>query len=235
MATIPKWQYDETRHCGVDYSDQAQVEVYDKSHQTFRDYEKETEAIIDRLGIDTDNTIIDMGCGTGGFALHAAKKCKKVYATDISKAMLEYADQKAKKVGIKNIEFCHGGFLTYKHCGEPVDAIVSVIALHHLPDFWKLVGLKHIYDMLKPGGKFYLFDVVFSFDINNYKTYLDQWVEGTKQKVGNEMAAEVEIHASEEYSTFDWIMEEMLKKTGFNIEMNDYKNGVLATYLCKKI
>ncbi len=235
MTMIAKWQYDEMKHCGVDYSNQAQVEVYDKRHQRFRDYEKEAQAIIDQLELGADDMVIDIGCGTGAFTLHAAKYCEKIYAIDISKAMLEYANQKAQKAGLDNIEFCHGGFLTYEHCAEPVEAIVSVVALHHLPDFWKLIGLRRAAAMLKPGGKFYLSDVVFSFDVGDYKSCLGTWVRATGEKVDSEFVAEVETHAREEYSTFDWAMEELLKRAGFKIEKSDYKDGFLATYLCAKM
>ena len=234
MTTRPKWQYNEMKHCGVDYSNQAQVEVYDKRHQRFRDYEREAEAIIDRLALGADDMIIDIGCGTGAFTLCAAKYCKKIYGVDVSKVMLDYCNQKAQKAGLDNIEFCHGGFLTYEHCAEPVDAIVSVAALHHLPDFWKLIALRRLAAMLKPNGKFYLFDVVFSFDVADYRCRLDEGVKSTGEKVGSEFVAEVETHARDEYSTFDWIMEELLKKAGFEIDTSDYRDGFLATYLCTK-
>jgi SAM-dependent methyltransferase len=77
-----------------------------------------------------------MGCGTGAFALHAAPYYRKIYAVDIARAMLGRARRKARKAGLTNIEFRRGGFLTYEHADDPVDAVVSVLALHHLPDFW---------------------------------------------------------------------------------------------------
>jgi len=234
MTTKPKWQYDEMKHCGVDYSNRAQVEVYDKRHQRFRDYESEARAIIDGLGLGTDETVIDIGCGTGAFTLYAAKSCKKFYAVDVSKAMLDYTSQKAQKAELDNIEFCHGGFLTYEHCAEPVDAIVSGAALHHLPDFWKLIALRRLAAILKPDGKFYLGDVVFSFDIANYKPAMDEWVKSMAQNVGPEFVAEAETHFREEYSTSDWIMEGLLGRAGFEIEHSDYKDSFLASYLCTK-
>ena len=128
--------------CGVKYNNVFCALSYDKHHRKFRDYEKEANEIIAILGLDNNQTVIDIGCGTGAFVIHASKNCKKVYAVDVSKAMLRCARRKAKKAGIDNLEFHHGGFLTYKHSAEPVDAIVSTLALHHLPDFWKLVALK---------------------------------------------------------------------------------------------
>lgn len=234
MTTRPEWQYDEMKHCGVDYSDLAQVEVYDKRHQRFRDYEQESQTMIDRLGLGANDTVIDLGCGTGAFTLCAAKHVKKIYAVDISQAMLGYCEQKAQKAGLDNIEFCQGGFLTYEHSGEPVEAIISVAALHHLPDFWKMIALRRLAAMLKDNGKLYLFDVVFSFDIANYKACLDEWVKSTADKVGSEFAAEAQTHVREEYSTFGWIMEGLLEKAGFKIEKNDYTHDLLTTYLCTK-
>lgn len=140
MRERPRWQYDEMKHCGVDYSDPGQVEVYDARHQRFRDHEEEARAILDALDIGPDDTIIDLGCGSGAFALPAARFCKKVYAVDVSEAMLEYCRQKAREGVLSNIEFRQGGFLTYEHDGEATNVIVSVAVLHHLPDFWKLVG-----------------------------------------------------------------------------------------------
>ncbi|MFH1569421.1 MAG: class I SAM-dependent methyltransferase, partial [Gemmatimonadota bacterium] len=105
-------------------------------HKKFRDYRKSSEEIIRRLSLDTHSTVIDLGSGTGAFALHVATKCRTVYAVDISAAMLEYCRQQAEKEGLTNIIFRQGGLLTYEHGAELADAAVCVAVLHHLPDFW---------------------------------------------------------------------------------------------------
>jgi ubiquinone/menaquinone biosynthesis C-methylase UbiE len=148
--------------------------------------------------------------------------------------MLRCARRKAKKARLNNIEFHPGGFLTYDHRANPVDAIVSTVVLHHLPDFWKLAGLKHLARMCKAGGKLYLFDVVFSFDMNDYENRLDRWVRTTGEKVGSTFAAEVKTHVREEYSTFDWIMEGMLERAGFVIETVNYRDEFTAAYMCTR-
>lgn len=230
----PGWRFDEMKSCGAKFKSIFCAGKYDKQHRKFRDYEKESKEIMSLLALGSQGTVMDMGCGTGAFAIHAAGYFKKVFAVDISQAMLRCARKKAKTAGLKNVEFCHGGFLTYQHCAESVDAIVSVAALHHLPDFWKLIALKRLAVMLKPGGKVYLFDVVFSFDVTNYGHYLDEWVKSTGEKVGSEFVAEVETHVRDEYSTFDWVMEGLIEKAGFQIEKADYREGFFATYLCTK-
>jgi len=230
----PGWRYNELKPCGVNYNSALCSMSYDIHHRKFRDYQKESEEITALLDLDKGQTVMDMGCGTGAFAIHAAEQCKKVYAVDVSKAMLRCARRKAKKAKLDNIEFHHGGFLTYDHAPNPVDVIVSTIALHHLPDFWKLAGLKRLAQMCEPGGKLYLSDVVFSFDIDDYESRLGQWVKSMTERIGPTFARELEIHVREEYSTFGWIMEGLLDRAGFAIEKTDYRNDFLAVYLCTR-
>ncbi len=234
MALKRNWQYDEMKHSGVDYSDPALVEEYDTKHQKFRDYKKGTETIIQILRISTESTIIDMGAGTGAFALNAAGYCKTIYAVDVSKAMLDYIRRKAEQAGIRNIIPCHGGFLTYNHLAEPADIMVCTGVLHHLPDFWKLIGLKRVAGMLKPKGKLFLFDVVFTGNMDNYDDRFDEWVLSIAKNVGEDFASELEAHIRDEYSTFDWIMEGILERSGFHIENTQYTDGFGANYICTK-
>jgi ubiquinone/menaquinone biosynthesis C-methylase UbiE len=131
------WQYNEFQHVGKDYSIPNEVEMYDSSHSDFRDIEKESNAVFDILGIGKNDVMIDFGSGTGTFAIQAALRCAAIYAVDVSPAMIEYAKIKADKAGVKNISFCHGGFLTFEYDGPAADVIVTTFAFHHLPDFWK--------------------------------------------------------------------------------------------------
>jgi len=221
MFKTPKWTYDEMKQTGVDYSSVEQVQHYDDMHQRFRDYEKNSNAIIKLLNLDSNSTVIDMGAGTGAFALHAAKHCRKVYAVDVSSAMLEHCRKKGEGMGLSNVLYCHGGFLTYEHEAEPADAMVSIAALHHLPDFWKLVALRRAAGMLKAGGRFFLFDIVFPSATKDLEDRLDAWVRSIAERSGHELAAEAKIHIREEYSTYDWVMEGLLERAGFKIETGD--------------
>ena len=234
MNFCASWQYDEMQQVGTDYTDDTQVQAYDLRMQKLRDVKKETENIIKTIKLGKNQKILEFGTGTGSFAMETAKHCAKVFAVDISPQMLEFARQKAKIEGIDNIEFHNAGFLTYVHRGEPLDAIVSQLALHHLPDFWKMIALKRIYQLLKNGGTFYLSDVVFSFPIEDYNYKIDNWIDTIKEKVGINFAEEAEMHIKEEYSTFDWIMEGLLKRAGFHIDKAEYSEDFMAVYVCIK-
>jgi len=231
---FPEWQYDELKQVGIDYTEQSEVQVYDTQMQRLRDIKKEVEDFMKSTGLTYDRTVLEIGTGTGELAIEIARYCTKVFAADVSPTMLKFARQKARDRDVSNIEFHDGGFLTYTHAGEPLDVIVSQLALHHLPDFWKLIALKRIYAMLKNGGKFYLRDVVYSFEGNHHE-FFESWINGVKEAAGERMAKDLATSIKEEYYTFDWIMEELLQRAGFIIEKAEHKDGFMAVYLCSKL
>lgn len=201
--------------------------------QRLRDIETETNNIRELLRIDNADRILEIGTGTGELALKLSGYCKEVVAIDVSKTMIEFAKMKAESRNKKNIQFYTAGFLTFENCTEPFDAVVTQLALHHLPDYWKMIALTRIYGMLKEGGKLYLLDVVFPSMTQDYHDYFNKIVTELRESTGNELAEETETHIREEFSTLDWIMEGLLKNAGFYIESVKY-DGFLAGYLCKK-
>jgi ubiquinone/menaquinone biosynthesis C-methylase UbiE len=156
MTNVPKWQYNEFRHIGVDFSDLEQVLTYDERQQTKLEEER---ALVKTLGIASGQVVVEFGCGTGTFALAAAETGAQVIAVDVSQVMIAYASRQASKAGL-NIQFVNAGFLTYEHTGAPAHFVVSKYALHHLPDFWKSIALARIYNLLGDGGQLYLEDVI---------------------------------------------------------------------------
>ncbi len=230
--SAPAWHYDEMVHVGKDFSDFEVVEAYDARHRKFRQIDKENEDTIAAIGLQSDHIVADFGCGTGNFALMAARRCRCVYAIDISRSMLDFTKWKAEKEGIRNIEYCQGGFLTYEHKGQPLDAISTSLALHHLPDFWKQKALRRLNAMLKDGGRLYLADVVF--EEKDCEKNIQVWIDKLSAQMGEEMRADISRHVAKEYSTFSWIMEGLLVRAGFRIERVDNSEGVYARYLCVK-
>ena len=234
LESRPSWYYNEEKHAGVDYADERTAAKYDARHAEFRDFKKDAGIIMDRISLKPEHAIIDLGCGTGAFVIPAAEACRKVHAVDVSPAMLAVCARKAKEKGLHNIVTHNAGFLTYIHDDEPADAIITVAALHHLPDFWKMIALKRMHEMLKPGGKLYIFDVVFSFAVEDFKFHMNGWVESMRQKANPAMAEETIIHIRDEFSTFDWILDGMLTRTGFTIEQKFSGFPYCFTYICRR-
>ncbi|MGB9941214.1 class I SAM-dependent methyltransferase [Methanosarcina sp.] len=233
MSQYLRWYYDEFKQIGVDYTDLEEVQAYDLRMQKLRDTENEANSIRKLLGIKNTDRVLEIGTGTGELTLKLSDHCKKIVAVDVSKTMIDCAKIKAESQNKTNIQFCNAGFLTYENYAEPFDIIVTQLALHHLPDYWKMVALRRIYGMLKEGGKFYLRDVVFPSMIRDYDSYFNKIITDLKKFAGDEIAEETEIHLREEFSTLDWIMEGLLKSAGFYIESVEY-DGFMAGYCCKK-
>lgn len=226
------WQYDEFKQIGTDYDSIEEVEAYDRRMQSLRDVAGEAAHILDVLGVTPESTIVEIGAGTGEFAIRAAARCTKVYAADISEMMLQYARRKADSRGVGNVEFMRAGFLTFT-LGEPVDAVVSQLALHHLPDYWKAVALSRIYDALKDGGRLFLRDAVFPGDVRASEAVFEGWIARTEEQSGGSFRVEIERHIRDEYSTLDWIMEGLLERAGFSVT-GDGSQGLIRTYVCVK-
>ena len=227
-----EWLYNEFQQTGKDYASQEEVNVYDPSHDDFREITKEIQEAASWLQTDKRSKILDIGCGTGNFSIHFANLCEKVYAIDVSETMLKFAQNKANSSNADNITFSHTGYLNFELPNNHVDGIISSLSLHHLPDFWKGVALEKIFAVLKPGGRFYLYDVVIP-DQQSKET-IQGFIDRQGKRGGDFMKDDTIIHFREEYSTFDWIMKTLLTNAGFIIKMDDFKDGVLKQYLCEK-
>ena len=62
--------------------------------------------VISRL--DSNSTIVDIGAGTGSWAILMAKKVKKVTAIEPSESMIEVMSENAEREGVKNLEIIQG-------------------------------------------------------------------------------------------------------------------------------
>jgi ubiquinone/menaquinone biosynthesis C-methylase UbiE len=197
-----------------------------------RDVAADAEKILSLLDLSSDDVLLEVGTGTGAFARAAAGRCRAVVAVDVSPVMISYAAERARDERIGNILFKEAGFLTYEHEGEPVAAVVSKLALHHLPDAWKLIALRRIRGMLREGGKLYLSDVVFpDCAQDGWQEYFQEVVEAMPEDRRAEMAS----HIRQEYSTFDWMMREMLVRAGFSLESVELEGSFLGHYLCRRL
>ena len=227
------WYYNETVTLNVDFHDPKEVEEYDERMGKLRNVAAEAEEIAEDLALSPDSTVWEIGTGTGECSLALASRCRRIYATDISRAMLAYARKKKEERRVNNVVFEVGGFLSgfQPECG--VNGIVSQLALHHLPDFWKSMAFKVVSKKLLPNGRFYLRDVIFPSDVDNYDSFFAQAVEGLRARAGDEMARRTIQHIRKEYSTLDWILEGMMERNGLKIVKKE-SEGFLTVYVCEK-
>lgn len=112
--TTPRWFPDELARAGPEHLDAEYVEGYDDKAGTDP---TEDVALLRDLGLNATSTLVDLGAGTGTFALAVAPFCRRVVAVDVSAAMLNQLRAKAARMGTINIDYVRAGFLSYQHQG----------------------------------------------------------------------------------------------------------------------
>ena len=232
MADGPRrnrgWLLDEINSIGRENLDAVHVSRYDEKEDA--DAAGEVR-LLQSLGLSRGSTVVDLGAGTGQFALAAAEAFARVIAVDPSPVMLRLLREKAA-VRSAPLEIVEGGFLTYDHAGEPPDLVYSRYALHHLPDFWKAIALDRIRRMLRPQGMVRLWDVVYHFTADDAEDRIEQWCATGSTDDGEWSRAELEEHVRDENSTFTWLLEPMMLQAGFEIRDASYSDdGFFAKYL----
>ena len=152
---------DELAHAGQEHLDEAYVAGYEAKSQY--DPTPDVDVLRDH-GLDRHSTVVDLGAGTGVFAIAVAPHCGRVIAVDVSPAMVDVLHRQVAVSGLDNIEVVHGGYLTYEHSGAAPGFVFSRNAMHQVPDFWKGIALDHVARLLPPDGVLRLRDLVFDFE-----------------------------------------------------------------------
>ena len=111
-------------------------------------------AVLDRLELDGDETVIDAGCGSGRVteALLERLPRGRVIAVDASPSMVSAARERLKRSGVgpERVEVWEGDLLELE-VAEPVDAILSTATFHWIADHDRLFARLHA--VLRPGGR----------------------------------------------------------------------------------
>jgi ubiquinone/menaquinone biosynthesis C-methylase UbiE len=226
MAT--SWMLDELTHAGPEHLDPAFVAGFDRKQGP--DAVDDVAILLDH-GIGAASTVVDLGTGTGRFALAMAPHVRRVVAADVSPAMLAHLREHAAG----NVELVQAGFLSYQHHGSPADAVYTRHALHQIPDFWKALALDRVARILRPGGILRLRDLIFDFQPADAEPILDSWLDGAvTDPAQGYTRADLAEHLRTEYSTFRWLLEPMLDAAGFEIVTADFRGKIYGGYTCVK-
>ena len=226
----PTWFIDELDFAGRENLDAEHVARYDGKEDASAAAEV---AFLQDLGLTPDSLVVEFGSGTGQFTVAVAPACARVIAVDVSPVMLRRLEDKVATMGLRNVEHVHAGFLSYEHAGPPADFVYSRFALHHLPDFWKAVAFDRLHRIVRPGGVVRLWDVVYDFAPSEAEERLEAWCATGGDGVEGEWSrAELEEHVRDEHSTFTWLLEPMMRRSGFDIVRAEHSDdGIFAKYL----
>ncbi len=89
-------------------------------------------ALLRRMEVSPECTVLDVGCGTGALAIPLARKVRRVTALDWSSAMLNVLRQKAREARIGNIVPIAGNWLEVR-IGSEIEPHDVVVASRSLP------------------------------------------------------------------------------------------------------
>ena len=92
--------------------------------------EEVRDAVLNAVRINSTDTVLDVGAGTGFLTEAAARLASKVIALDFSKGM---SDEAISKLGKGNVEFRIGNVERMPLQDASVDVIVGNMVLHHCP------------------------------------------------------------------------------------------------------
>ena len=178
-------------------------------------------------------SVLELGCGTGKIAIRLAKDNKEIYATDLSKDMLEVARMKALDSDV-NLMLGRVDMTDFKS-NRAVDLILCLCdSINYVLSKKKVLQtFKNVYESLKYNGTFifdvdslYKMDYVLDgyFEEEDDDEFYFKWavkktgegkVEHLVEIIDKENNEHInEIHHQQTYSIDTYL--ELLKKAGFN-------------------
>jgi ubiquinone/menaquinone biosynthesis C-methylase UbiE/DNA-binding transcriptional ArsR family regulator len=117
--------------------------------------------------------VADLGAGEGLLSELLARRCKRVIAVDNSEKIVAFGAAKAKKNGLKNLEFRLGDLQDPPVETGSVDVVILSQALHHAGD--PGAALVSAARLLKPHGQILILDLLkHNFD-KARELYGDRW------------------------------------------------------------
>jgi ArsR family transcriptional regulator len=117
--------------------------------------------------------VADLGAGEGLLSELLARRCKKVIAVDNSERIVAFGAAKAKKNGLKNLEFRQGDLQNPPIEPGSVDLVILSQALHHAEIPAEAVAAAH--KILHPHGQILILDLLkHNFD-KAQELYGDRW------------------------------------------------------------
>ncbi len=80
-----------------------------------------------------NDSVLEIGCGTGYYTIYAAQRCNDVTAIDLSAKMIRIANKKIQKKGIENVRLMTGDF-SKVNFGRKFDKVLCIGVLDYMKD-----------------------------------------------------------------------------------------------------
>ncbi|GAA4441274.1 class I SAM-dependent methyltransferase [Pontibacter saemangeumensis] len=221
-------------------------ERFDNDVDRFADLETGQQSTIDAplsLDLITDAArrvnpdaqhLLDIGCGAGNYTLKMLAKLPGLNCTlvDLSRPMLDRASQRVQGATAGEVTAVQGDI---RHIALPVghyDIVLAGAVLHHLRGDadWEFV-FGRIYGSLKPGGSFWISDLVTHNSTQIDALFQDRYGDYLARIGGadyrNKVLAYIQKEDSPRSVTYQL---DLLKKTGFREVDILHKNSCFAAF-----
>jgi ubiquinone/menaquinone biosynthesis C-methylase UbiE len=142
----------------------------------WRKHYRQPEQLANKCKIAPNDTVLEVGCGSGLFTPHLAKSCAKLISQDLDE---RYVAQAKQKVATTNVQFLVGDV-----CQLQLEAVADVVllisVLPEIPD--PVAALRACKTALKPNGRIVVSQEFFE---PEYVTSgrIDQWAQAAGLKL----------------------------------------------------
>lgn len=147
--------------------------------------------------IKADDSVLEIGCGTGYFTKDIVKTGANVTAIDISPELLDIA---SNEVAAANVKFKIENAYDLTFSNNSFDKIVGSSVLHHL-EIEKAIN--EMYRVLKPGGNIYFTEP----NMFNPQIAMQKNIPALKRHLGD---------SPDETAFFRWSLKRLLQRAGFS-------------------
>ena len=192
--------------------------------------------LIDLMNIQKNETIVDVGSGTGDLInlILKLKKNNSIYAVDLNSEMLKLSEKRHKN---KNITFLKANAEKLPFNNSSIDKYIISFCLRNVTDIDN--ALKESYRILKPGGIFYCLEFsspessLIKEVYNQYKKNVIPWI---GSKVTNNKGAYKYLEESIDQFPNQKKLISFLNKIGFiNSNYLNIFNGIVSIHTAYKI
>lgn len=133
--------------------------VYDLAIRLLTRERRWREALLAQVAPGPGETILDVGCGTGSFAIMLKQVAPgtRVIGLDPDPQVLAIAADKAERAGVA-IEWRQGFARDAAAFAGCIDKAVSSLVFHQVPPAGKCEGLAAMFAAVRPGGEVHIAD-----------------------------------------------------------------------------
>ena len=110
------------------------------------------EALVDRIGVQPTDHVLDLGCGDGTTAVPAARRAADVLGVDIATNLVKAGNARAAEEGLSNLVFEEGDACDLSHLDDDhFDLVITIFGAMFAPRPFDVA--KEVVRVTRPGGR----------------------------------------------------------------------------------